>query len=98
MTNVKAAQLLEIMPRIKRDSATRAEILELTASTTQCGLHSAMRHNLSAEIHGMQGQIILYKTSIEMNGVNAEPLQCSASGARQYEQIWVVLVVILHEH
>ena len=97
MTNVKAAQLLQIMPRIKRDSATRAEILELTASTTQCGLHSAMRHNLSAEIHGMQGQIILYKTSIEMNGVNAEPLQYSASGARQYEQIWVVLVVILHE-
>ena len=98
MTNVRAAQPREFTPRLKRDSATRAEVLELTASTTHHGLHSAMRHNLSAELHGMQGQIILYKTLIEMNGVNAETLQYSASGAGQYEQIWVVLVVILDEH
>ena len=98
MTNVKTAQLLEFNPRIKRDNTTSAEILELTASTTHRLDNPATHNNLSAELRGMQSIIILNKPSIEMNGVNAEPLQYGASGARQYVQIWVVLVVILHEH
>ena len=97
LAHVVLAQLPKLIPRVKRDFTTRAEVLCLAADSANALQHTPMFLNVFAQLRAVQLFIVLDETGIKMHCLNTQPLQKLASMARQCEEIRVCFVVVLEE-